>query len=605
MDYSSLGLKIGLEIHQQLASGSKLFCGCRVSFTTEDKQQDFPIAVRRKLRPVAGETGVTDVSALYEFLRDRTFVYRMNPDTSCLVETDEQPPKPVNRKALHTALQICKLLGCKVLDEIHFMRKTVIDGSAVSGFQRTAFVGMNGYINTSLGNIAVKSVSLEEDSAVPLAAPNGGIEYRLDRLGIPLVEIATSSDIKSPEHAKEVAEELGALLRSTDVVRGIGSIRQDINISIENGARIELKGFQELDRIPDAIENEIKRQLSLLEIKKELLGRGARVFEPNARIVTHIFDGTKCLFVRKILERGGVVVAGKLPVFSGLLKIQCGDRSLGKELSDHAIGSGIIHSDEDLKKYALEEEFKALKHELGCRERDAIFIIAGSNPLGAASMVFERANHCLVGVPEETRVAEGTGSRYTRPLPGAGRMYPESDIQPIKIERKYLESVSIPKTLSQIRKELSVMMPEELAAQIVRSRHFKSFETLSSRHDPVLVATIFTSYFKDLSRRRLEPEAISIGDIERMLSSVKDGTVPKDAVPQILEKLSSGENVVRVISSYSTVSDVEIRAAVKEAVAQNPGKKESVIMGIVMQKFRGRVSGGHMMEIVKDEMKSC
>ena len=387
-------------------------------------------------------------------------------------------------------------------------------------------------------------------------------------------------------------------------MRGIGSIRQDINISIENGARIELKGFQELGRIPDAIENEIKRQMSLLEIKKELLGRGARAFEPNARIVTRIFDGTKCTFVRKILERGGVVVAGKLPLFAGLLKVQCGDRSLGKDLSDHAVEYGIIHSDEELGKYALEGEFKALKDELGAKERDAIFIIAGSNPLNAASLVFERANHCLLGVPEETRVAEGAGSRYTRPLPGAGRMYPESDIPPIKIRRKYLESVPVPKTLSQIRKELSSRMPEELASQLVRSRHFKNFESLSVDYDPVLVATIFTSYFKDLSRRSLEPENIKIEDIGRVLSSVDDGTVPKDAVPQILEKLAAGENVVKAISSCSAVSDVEIRTAVKEAVAQNPGKKESVIMGIVMQKFRGRVSGGHMMELVKDELKS-
>ncbi|MDI6721008.1 MAG: Glu-tRNA(Gln) amidotransferase subunit GatE, partial [Candidatus Aenigmarchaeota archaeon] len=593
MDYSSLGLRIGLEIHQQLASGKKLFCDCPVPSTTDNKNDNFPIEIRRKLRPVAGETGDVDIAALHEFLRDRIFVYRTSIESSCLVETDEQPPKPLNTRALEIAMQICKLLNCKILDEVHVMRKTVIDGSSVSGFQRTAFLGMNGYIDTTLGKIGVKSISLEEDSAAPVEKNEGYVEYRLDRLGIPLVEIATTSDIKSPSHAKEVAEEIGLLLRSTGVVRGIGSVRQDINISIEKGSRIEIKGFQDLDKIPEVIENEIQRQLSLAEIKDELLRRGAKPFDADFRIVTHLFHGTECSFIKKSLEKGATVIAGKLPLFDGLLKKQCGNSTFGKELSCYAevFGYGITHSDEDLEKYRLVNEFPLLKNELNAGERDVIFIIAGSNPINAVNLVIRRANHCLIGVPEETRVADGIGSRFTRPLPGAGRMYPESDIPPIKLAKKYIDSIKIPKTLSEIRKELEKEMPKELALQIVRSHYFKEFESLSKNYDKTLAATVFTSYFKDLSRRGIDVSSIRTDDIEKILSAVKEGSVPKDAVLHALEKLASGENIVKILASYHSISNAEIISIVKEAVAQNPGKKESVIMGIVMQKFRGRASG--------------
>ena len=600
MEYKSLGLRIGLEVHQQLSSGRKLFCRCPVPDTTSEKIDESFVGIRRKLRPVSGETGITDIAAMHESLKNKTFIYNANPSTSCLVELDEQPPKPMNMLALNTTLQICKLLECKILDEIHVMRKTVIDGSAVSGFQRTAFIGTNGFLNTSLGKVDVQSISLEEDSAVPVDKSAEHTSYRLDRMGIPLIEIATSSDIKSPEHAKEVALEIGLLLRSTDVVRGIGSVRQDINISIERGARVEIKGFQDLDVISDVIENEVKRQLALLEVRDELLLRGAQPFKTDLRFVTHLFHDTKCEFIRKAVEHGKVIIAGRLPMFGGLLKKECGNKTLGRELSEYS-GLGITHSDEDLNKYSLRPEFESLKSEFGSGERDVVFIIASDNPINSANAVFERANQCFVGVPEETRVADGIGSRYTRPLPGSGRMYPESDIQPIRLEGSYIGSLKVPKTLSQRRKELSSMMPEELASQIVKSHHFRDFERLM-HYDPVIAATIFLSYFKDMSRRGLSPEAIQLEDLERILLSVKEGATPKDAVLGILERLASGENVVKVLSSYSAVSDVEIKSQIKEAVAGNLGKKESVIMGIVMQKLRGRVPGERVMQFIKEEL---
>jgi len=232
MDYKKLGLRVGLEIHQQLASGTKLFCRCPIT-----KSEEFPLEIHRKMRPVQSELGEEDPAALFEYLRNRTFVYKFNPESSCLIELDESPPLSMNESALKIAVQLSKLLHCSLVSEIHVMRKTVIDGSAVTGFQRTSLIATDGYIETSFGPLEIQTINIEEDSA-PAIGKGDAIEYRLDRLGIPLVEIATGSSISSPQEAKEAAKKIGTLLRSLDVVRGIGSIRQDVNISIKEGSRV-------------------------------------------------------------------------------------------------------------------------------------------------------------------------------------------------------------------------------------------------------------------------------------------------------------------------------------------------------------------------------
>src|SRR3989344_593495 len=409
MDYKKLGLKVGLEIHQQLNTSHKLFCYC-----PPIESEEFPITTERKMRAVTGELGEFDPAALYEFLRDRQFIYKSHPDSSCLVELDEDPPKNLNLEALKIALQVSKLLFSDILDEIHVMRKTVIDGSAVSGFQRTSLIALNGELETSFGKIDIETISLEEDSAPALKKYNGTIEYRLDRLGVPLIEIATAPQIKSPEMAKEAAEKIGLILRSTKVMRGIGTIRQDINISISGGARIEIKGFQELEKIPKIVENEVARQFFLLEIKEELNKRGLKNIISNPEDVTGLFKETKNNFLKKKLQQGEKIHALVLPKFSGLLKKECGDRTFGKEINGYAqaFGMGMIHSDEDLQKYQITYEFSELRKKLKAEERDIVLIIAGKNPEKAVNSVLQRAKYCLVGVPEETRVADDIGSKY-------------------------------------------------------------------------------------------------------------------------------------------------------------------------------------------------
>ncbi|MFH0948981.1 MAG: Glu-tRNA(Gln) amidotransferase subunit GatE [Candidatus Aenigmatarchaeota archaeon] len=594
LDYKKLGLRVGLEIHQQLASGHKLFCRCKIG-----KSAEFPLEVRRKLRPAAGETGSYDPASAYEFLRNRAFVYRSDPQTSCLVELDDDPPKNINEVALVTAIKICRMLGCNVLEELHVMRKNVTDGSSVSGFQRTMLMGIGGNIETSFGNVGIQTVCLEEDSAPVLKKTGDAIEYRLDRLGIPLVEIATLPSLHSPEQVRETAEKMGVLLRSVDVVRGIGSIRQDVNISIEDGSRVEIKGFQELEKIEKVVENEVTRQVSLLEIRNELHKRGVKQIDSIIVDATDIFAATKYDFIRKIIDNDGIVLACSFP-FSGLMGKQCGDRTFGKELSGYAeaYGYGLTHS-EEAEKYKLTNEFEQLKRELKTGDRGVIIIFAGEDPRNAANAVVSRAKECLNGVPEETRVSDDIGSKYTRPLPGSDRMYPESDIQPIST-RKY-ENIETPKTLIEKADELKKRLPNEIVSQLISSQSFPLFEEFSEKFniDPLVVARTLLFTLKELKRGGVPIENISKSDIAKLFGLLEESKITKQSLPKILELLAKGEKLETAAAKFAALAEEGIIKIIEDIMLENPNKSEPVLMGLIMNRLQGRADGETVMKILR------
>ena len=262
LNYEALGFKAGLEIHQQLDT-RKLFCNC-LSFLRQD-EPDF--VVKRKLHVVAGESGEVDIAAMHEAEKERTFLYE-GYDTTCLVELDEEPPHELNKDALKVALQIAVFLNAKIFPITQIMRKTVVNGSNTSGFQRTILIARDGWIVTKSGRVGIESICLEEDAAREISKEGNEVLFRLDRLGIPLVEIATAPDMKNAEHVKEVALYIGKVLRNCKVKRGIGTIRQDINVSIKGGNRVEIKGFQEPSMMTKTIDNEINRQVTLLKMGK-------------------------------------------------------------------------------------------------------------------------------------------------------------------------------------------------------------------------------------------------------------------------------------------------------------------------------------------------
>ncbi|MEW6328870.1 MAG: Glu-tRNA(Gln) amidotransferase subunit GatE, partial [Candidatus Micrarchaeota archaeon] len=510
------GFKCGIEIHQRLGSAHKLFCSC----ANRSGADDLDGSVERKMRIVAGELGEIDPAAIHEFKRDRTFVYQIYKNEDCLVEMDEEPPHALNPEAIDIALEVCLLLGATAVDEIHVMRKIVIDGSNTGGFQRTAIIGLDGKLETSKGLVRIPTICLEEESAGIVEA-NEKTVYRLDRLGMPLVEIATAPDVKDAAHAREVAEKLGELLRATGKVqRGIGTIRQDVNVSIEGGARIEIKGAQALEDIQKLVENEAARQKKLIEIIGEMRKRRIKKEkgEPKIADVTRAFSKTESKIIKKVVEGGGKVLAVLLPNFSGLLgKELYGGRRFGTEVSDYAKPAGVrglIHSDENLKKYDISEnEIKAIRDVLHAKENDAFILVAATEETArkALTLAFERAH--LEVVPEETRRAiAGGGSEYMRPLPGSARLYPETDVPPVALAKERIERIraSLPEKPDEKRKKLESALGGELREKIIRSKNLRLFEKVVEELgvDATLVASTLEETLVSLRRAGVEVEKI-------------------------------------------------------------------------------------------------
>ena len=613
--YEKLGFKAGVEIHQQLDT-HKLFCNCKSRISSSEPVE----TIERYLRPVAGEMGEVDRAALFESLKKKKFVYRVYEEESCLVESDEEPPHDVNPEALKIAIQVAKMLNCDIPDEIHFMRKTVIDGSNTSGFQRTAIVGLNGFIDTTLGRVGVTNVSLEEEACRIIEKDKDKVVYGLDRLGIPLVEIGTAPEIKSPMHVRLVAEKIGMMLRATGrVKRGLGTIRQDVNVSIKGGARVEIKGLQDLKNMERVVEAEVERQLSLIRIRDELKERGASVSD-EILDVTLMFQNTKCNFIRQMLEEGKKVLAFKLKGFSGIMReTLCLEKTFGKELADYAKVYGVkgyIHSDEDLEKYNLTKEFSELKNTFDCTEDDVVGIVVEEEEKArnACLAILERARKAIEGVPEETRVANPDfTTSYLRPLPGRARMYPETDVRPIRVTEELLR-VELPEPLEKRREKFIKMgLSEELASQIVRSRYLALFEeAVNEGADCVRVADVILNVMKDLRRKGVDVDSIEAFKLKEMFKKLN--FIPKESIPQVLEKLAEGEEVEEAISSIEIIDVEKLDSIIDEVLDEELIKKEgerafNKLMGPVMAKVRGKIDGKIVAERLKKKiyevLKEC
>ncbi|MFP4116177.1 MAG: Glu-tRNA(Gln) amidotransferase subunit GatE [Candidatus Aenigmatarchaeota archaeon] len=613
MNYEEIGFKCGIEIHQRLDT-DKLFCDC------SSRMEESPDGeVRRGLRVVPGELGEIDPAALYEFLRDREFVYKTYPTESCEVELDEEPPHEVREEALEISLQVAKMLGCEVPREIHPMRKTVIDGSNTTGFQRTMLIGLDGEMETSKGTVGVENVCLEEESAQILDREGNTVTYGLNRLGIPLVEIGTAPEIKSPEHARETAEKIGKMLRATGrVQRGIGSIRQDVNVSIEDGARIEVKGLQELDILEKTVRLEVERQASLLEVKEELKERGAEVSR-DVRSVEDVFEESSSDFAENVLQ-GKRIKAFVLRKFGGLLaKEISSDKTFGKELSEyaeaHGLG-GIVHTDEDLGEYGLEEEFEELREKLRAGDRDVVVVAAGKEGLdNAVEAVTDRAEKALEGVPEETRDSNKDGTTvYLRPLPGEERMYPETDVPSIEVSEERLKSIDIPDSLEERKKRLVEEdgLSEHLAEEILNSRFLELFEDIKGKFnmDPSTLANLLTVEVKDAKKRKgLPVEDLDAGTLEKIVRSIDGGEVPKDSFSDILRGvLEEDKDVGEALEEKEVLSDGELEKIVENVLEEkeellDEERTFKKLMGPVMGEVGDRADGDRVSKMLQKKIK--
>ncbi|MBI3035961.1 Glu-tRNA(Gln) amidotransferase subunit GatE [Candidatus Woesearchaeota archaeon] len=474
IDYGKIGFRCGLEIHQQMGS-YKLFCRCPT--INVEGQPNYQIT--RHLRGVVGETGEIDIAAKFETEKSKYFLYEGHSENTCLIELDESPPNPISEEALTIVFKIALLLNAKIVDEIQVMRKTVVDGSNVSGFQRTALVAMDGFIETPHGKISIPTICLEEEAAQKIEDGKDFVKYRLDRLGIPLIEIATGSSIKSPEHAKEVASHIGMILRSVEgVKRGLGTIRQDVNISIEKGARTEIKGFQDLRSIPKVVEYEVKRQLDA---------------------INH-----------------------------------------GKKIS------------------------------------------------------------------KEVRKAEPDfTTSFLRPLPGAARLYPETDVLPVRVDKSHIEELksSLPKLLAEKVEEFGKKyeITKELARELVDNEFFAS---LANKFDiePSIIANALATIPKEIRARfNLDPSKLKNSDFEEILSYFNEGRITKEAIIELLIKKIRNEKIE--LKEFEAVSEKDLEKEIKKVINEKPNLNISAYMGLVMAKYRGKVEGRKVMEMIKKLIK--
>ncbi len=484
LDYKGLGLKCGIEIHQQL-TGKKLFCACSSAMREKPKSE-----IVRRLRAVVGELGDVDVAAQYEALKGKVFVYKLYPGESCLVEMDEEPPHPINRQALETALQVALMLNCEIPDEIHIMRKTVLDGSNTTGFQRTAIIGLNGWVETAFGRVGITNVCLEEESCQILGKEEDRTIYGLSRLGIPLIEIGTAPDVTNPQQGEELASKLGMVLASTGRTKsGLGTIRQDLNISIAKGNRVEIKGVQSLSLIPKAIEEEVKRQYQLV--------------------------------------------------------------LMGKKIS-----------------------------------------------------------------PEVRRCLPDGRSEFLRPMPGAARMYPETDIPPIVIDKIFIEGLRmrLPELIDDKIKRFvrQYNLSREIAEQIVRSDRASLFEFLTQWADPRLVAGMLTTTLNSLKREGFEIEKLEQDHFVEIIKNIKEGRMAKEAIPDILKALIKNPqarigDVIKQLNIQG-LSEQQLRQIVRDIIKKKPELLKTqnpmqAYMGLVMAQVRGRISGRIVAEILRKELK--
>ena len=627
-DYDKIGLKVGLEIHQQLNTMTKLFCSCKPALFKEEPE----ITFLRRLRPTQSELGQVDPAAYFEFQKGVRILYEANRETSCLVEMDEEPPHALNMEAVETVLTVALMMNAKPVGEIHVMRKTVIDGSNTTGFQRTCAIALDGEIKVGTKTVPIQHASLEEDAARKTGEKEGNtIKYRIDRLGIPLIEVATAPVIKSPKEAEEVALAIGRILRGTGkVIRGLGSIRQDINISIPNGALIEIKGLQELELVSLVVEYEVQRQLNLIKIRDELKKREIKEEQIVDKFfnVTNIFKDTKCKVIQKALEKKQQVLAAKLPKFKGTLKIELAPQlRLGTEMADRArfwgrVG-GLFHTDEMPAYGVTEQEIENLRKEVRAGDEDAVVFVADKpeNTEDALKAVLERAREALKGVPQETRAPNADGTtKYMRPRPGAARMYPETDIPPVQITREKMDRIrahlpELPeKKFERLQKEYK--LNDKLAGQVLNSEYSELFETIvkESHVSPTTIAAFITETLKALKRDAVPVERITDNQLRDIFKLIDEGKLTKEALPDIVTWLCKNEDktiqeAVEALGLQS-ISHDNLEKLIGKIVEDNKDlvKKRGegsfgALMGLAMNDLRGKADAAIVSEILKEKIR--
>ena len=611
---NDVGVKVGLEIHQQLATNKKLFCNC-----TPLESDEYFMKFQRKLRASKSELGEYDPAVLFEKSKSKTIMYYANPESSCLVEQDEEPPHELDEDARKIALIIASALKSNIFSEIYPMRKTVVDGSNTTGFQRTMLISQGGFFDVEGIKIGIQSICLEEDAAKILGEQGSIRKYGLERLGVPLVEIATEPFEVTPQEVRKIALSLGRILRSTKKVkRGLGSIRQDVNVSIkEGGVVIEVKGVQQLEQLEKVVEYEAKRQHGLLKISKKLQEKNWIHDDKNDRKdITELFLKCKSKIIQNAIKKNQRIFAVSFRNMVGMFGYSPYEGiRLGKEVAElvrfFGLG-GIFHSDE-LPNYGVEEsDLENLKEFLKINENDGFLILAIPEEKihFIVDQIILRIEHIKnEGIPIDTRLATQKGeTKFLRPRPGAARMYPETDIPPIIISKEELVDAikNIPKSWDESIKELQTKyeINSQLTEQIFDSRYIEIFEKIveKTKVSPTFVASVLCSTITNLERSGLNSNLLQNEDIVKSFELLEVGKISKESIEIIFENIMAGKakNTEEAMknTAIEAVNESDLEKIIEEIVEKNQeiiiNQKERAVgplMGIAMKKLRGKASG--------------
>lgn len=589
-----------------------------------------------------------DPAALFESTKAKLINYCANPNSSCLVEQDEEPPHELDADAKKIALIIASALKSQIYTEWHIMRKTVVDGSNTTGFQRTMLVSQGGSFSVPHASqnqtIKVQSVCLEEDAAKTLDAKKGSNDnikrYGLERLGVPLVEIATEPfDVSDLGAVKATALSLGRILRSTRMVtRGLGSIRQDVNVSISQGrgAVIEVKGVQRLEQLSDVVLYEAHRQHGLLAISEKLQECKWSHNTSSDRVsVTEVLKNSASKIIQKtIRQKDNDVMAVAFRGAKGVFGYAPYENiRLGREIAElvrlFGIG-GVFHSDE-LPAYGITEKdveniSKTLR--IDHAGNDAFLMLAAprSKIHTIIDQIISRVRQISTyGIPADTRLATADGKTvFLRPRPGAARMYPETDVPTVLITQEELDyaASSIPKPWDESVKDLQSKygINSQLAGQLWDSARLELFEEIASAAcncsdtddsksgsqitSPTFVASVFCSTITNLERRQngCDSRVLSNKIIRETFDCLNKKEIAKESIEIIFQKIMTGESktVTDAIKSAAmqNISREDLEDAISKIIQgnaemiKNQGMRAAgPLMGIVMKEFRGRAPG--------------
>ena len=610
-DYAALGFKSGLEIHQQLLTSKKLFCRCPAGMYSDH----FDAEILRHMRPTLSEFGEYDGTALMEFKTKKEIIYQIHRDTVCTYEMDDTPPFELNGEALDIALGIGMLYGCAMVDEIHIARKQYLDGSIPTGFQRTTIVGVDGSIPFKDRHVGIIQLGLEEDACREVSDTGHRRVYLTDRLGMPLIETVTAPDMRTPQEAAEVAEILRRLVRGTGKVRvGAGAARQDVNVSVTGGTRIEIKGVPRIPDIPLLTYNEATRQYNLLRLRDELHRRGItrESFETKTEAVTKLLRKTRYQPIRNAVAEGSVVNCVLLRGFHGLLRWQTQtDTYFSREISDRVrvvacltTLPNIIHSDSPSETLSS-SEWRSLRKSMGAGDEDTLVAVWGTMQDAAmgASEIALRAREATIGVPSETRQALRDGTNgFERILPGADRMYPDTDLPPLRITAEHLQKLRAgipPPYWEREHWYRTLGVPDDLVVPLSISLFANLFARAVKEWAiaPAVAAETLVQFPKRIRKKLARTVAFTEETMREVLLAIRERHLAREGILPALLDVAQGNPFVHT-ALPPPVAESEFQTIVDTCTAQRAAstmhsqdKAKEYLMGLVMKHVRGRVPG--------------